>query len=177
MTGVDALDKVLRGVSEAVHVKLEPVKLNMVVLKGINDDQIWEMLDFTRKDGLVLQLIEVESETSDKEYYKLFHKDLTKIEETLRNNSKKIVVREMQHRHKFYLKNGGEVEVVHPMHNTEFCSHCNRIRLTSDGKLKPCLFQSNNLIDILTPLKKGVSDEELRRLFIQAVTSRKPYFV
>jgi len=46
MTGVDALDKVLRGVSEAARVGLKPVKLNMVVLRGVNDDQTWEMLDF-----------------------------------------------------------------------------------------------------------------------------------
>jgi len=83
----------------------------------------------------------------------------------------------MQHRRKFFLKDDGEVEVVRPMHNTEFCAHCTRIRLTSDGKLKPCLFRSDNLIDILTPLRKDASDEELRRLFTQAVTMRKPYFI
>jgi len=177
MTGVDALDKVLRGVSEAARVGLKPVKLNMVVLRGVNDDQIWEMLDFSKKDGLVLQLIEVESDTSEEEYYKLFHRDFSAIEETLQSKAERVVIRDMQHRRKFFLKDDGEVEVVRPMHNTEFCAHCTRIRLTSDGKLKPCLFRSDNLIDILTPLRKDASDEELRRLFTQAVTMRKPYFI
>ncbi|MCJ7635435.1 GTP 3',8-cyclase MoaA, partial [Candidatus Bathyarchaeota archaeon] len=155
---------------------LAPVKLNMVILKGVNDDQIWEMLDFSRINGLVLQLIEVESATSNEEYYRLFHTNFSEIEEALKGKAEKIVVREMQHRHKFYLQGGGEVEVVHPMHNTEFCGNCTRMRLTSDGKLKPCLFRSDNLVDILTPIRKHASDEELRRLFIQAVSMRKPYF-
>jgi len=176
ITGVDALEKVLRGVSEAVRVGLRPVKLNMVVLRGVNDDQIWEMLDFSKKDNLVLQLIEVESDTSEEEYYKLFHRDFSGIEDALYNKAEKVVVRDMQHRRKFFLKDDGEVEVVRPMHNTEFCAHCNRIRLTSDGKLKPCLFRSDNLVDILSSVRKNASDEELRGLFTLAVTMRRPYF-
>jgi cyclic pyranopterin phosphate synthase len=177
MTGIDALDNVLRGVFEAVRVRLRPVKLNMVVLKGVNDDQVWEMLDFSKKNKSILQLIEVESETSDEEYYKLFHRDFSGIEEILYNKAEKIEVRDMQHRRKFFLKDDGVVEVVRPMHNTEFCAHCTRLRLTSDGKLKPCLFRSDNLVDILTPIRKDVSDEELQRLFTQAVTLRIPYFM
>ena len=177
MTGVDAVERVLRGVSEAVRVGLRPVKLNMVVLRGVNDEQVWEMLDFSKRENLVLQLIEVESDTSEEEYYKLFHRDFSGIEEALQSKAEKIVVREdMQHRRKFFLKGGGEVEVVRPMHNTEFCAHCTRMRLTSDGKLKPCLFRSDNLVDILTPIRKDAPDEELRGLFIQAVAIRRPYF-
>jgi len=176
MTGVDAAEKVLRGVSEAVRVGLRPVKLNMVVLRGVNDEQVWEMLDFSKRENLVLQLIEVESDTSEEEYYKLFHMDFSGIEETLQSRAEKILVRDMQHRRKFFLKGGGEVEVVRPMHNTEFCAHCTRMRLTSDGKLKPCLFRSDNLVDILTPLRKNAPDEELRRLFTRAITMRRPYF-
>ena len=176
MTGFDDLDKVLHGISAATRVGLAPVKLNMVILKDVNDDQVWEMLDFSRINGLVLQLIEVESATSDEEYYRLFHTDFSEIKEALKDKAEKVVVRDMQHRHKFYLKEGEEVEVVHPMHNTEFCGNCTRMRLTSDGKLKPCLFRSDNLVDILTPIRKHASDEELRRLFIQAVSMRNPYF-
>ncbi|MCJ7632743.1 GTP 3',8-cyclase MoaA, partial [Candidatus Bathyarchaeota archaeon] len=123
MTGFDDLDRVLHGISAATRVGLAPVKLNMVILKGVNDDQVWEMLDFSRINGLVLQLIEVESATSDKEYYRLFHTDFSEIEEALKGKTEKVVVRDMQHRHKFLLKGGGEVEVVHPMHNTEFCGN------------------------------------------------------
>ena len=62
------------------------------------------------------------------------------------------------------------------MHNSEFCLHCNRIRLTSDGKLKPCLFRNDNLVDLLGPMRNGAGDEQLKELFIKAVKARKPFF-
>ncbi len=68
------------------------------------------------------------------------------------------------------------VEVVRPMHNTEFCSNCTRIRLSSDGKLKPCLLDPSGEIDLLTPLREGASDAELQKLFLEGVSSRKPYW-
>jgi cyclic pyranopterin phosphate synthase len=63
------------------------------------------------------------------------------------------------------------VEVVRPRHNTEFCAFCNRLRVTSDGKLKPCLLRSDNLIDI-----RGKRGAELEALFREAVRIREPFF-
>jgi len=76
----------------------------------------------------------------------------------------------MHHRKK-YCVDGAEVEVVRPRHNTEFCAFCNRLRVTSDGKLKPCLLRSDNLIDI-----RGKRGAELEALFCEAVRIREPYF-
>ena len=176
ISGVDALNQVLLGVSEAIRVGLKPVKLNMVVLRGVNDDQVWEMLDFSRKEDLILQLIEVEADRSDSKYYRLYHTDFSSIEAILEDKAGKVDIRDMQHRRRFHLRDGGEVEVVRPMHNTEFCANCNRLRLTSDGKLKPCLFQSENMVDIIASLRGGASNDALRRDFIKAVEMRKPYF-
>jgi cyclic pyranopterin phosphate synthase len=176
ISGVDALDKVLPGIYEAARVGLNPVKLNMVVLKGVNDDQVWDMLSFANKEDLILQLIEVEADRSDSEYYRLFHTDFSSLEAILEGKARKVDVRDMQHRRRYYLRDGGEVEIVRPMHNTEFCANCNRIRLTSDGKLKPCLFQSENMVDIIASLREGASEEHLRQDFIKAVEMRKPYF-
>jgi cyclic pyranopterin phosphate synthase len=67
------------------------------------------------------------------------------------------------------------VEVVRPIENTEFCLHCSRLRITSDGKLKPCLMRNDNLTDILTPLRNGASDKELAELFKQANQNREPF--
>ena len=67
------------------------------------------------------------------------------------------------------------VEVVHPTENTEFCMHCTRLRVTSDGKLKPCLMRNDNLVDVLTPLRNGAKDQELKELFIIANQKRQPY--
>ncbi|MEM2816196.1 MAG: GTP 3',8-cyclase MoaA, partial [Candidatus Bathyarchaeia archaeon] len=67
------------------------------------------------------------------------------------------------------------VEIVHPIENSEFCRYCTRMRVTSDGKLKPCLMRNDNLVDILTPMRNGVSDEELMEIFKLANERRQPY--
>jgi len=145
--------------------------VNMVLLKGINEDEILEMINFARENGLVLQIIELESAEED-ETYKRYHVDLGGVEDYLKNAAEKVTVRQMHHRRKYHLRNGLEVEIVKPMHNTEFCRYCNRIRVTSDGKLKPCLFKNDNLVDFLGPIR----EEALRDLFLEAVGRRKPYF-
>jgi len=112
--GVDALDSVLLGISEAARVGLKPVKLNMVVLKGINDDQILEMLEFSKKEDLVLQLIEVEADRSDSEYYRTFHTGFSSIETMLEAKARKVDVRDMQHRRRFHLRDGAKLRLSVP---------------------------------------------------------------
>ena len=63
------------------------------------------------------------------------------------HDSSEVLTRRMHHRKKYCL-DGAEVEVVRPLHNTEFCAYCNRLRVTSDGKLKPCLLRTDNHITI-----------------------------
>jgi cyclic pyranopterin phosphate synthase len=81
----------------------------------------------------------------------------------------------MQNRRVYYLPDL-KVEVVHPIENTEFCMHCTRLRVTSDGKLKPCLMRSDNMVDVLTPMRRGASDEEIESLFRLVNQLRAPYF-
>lgn len=176
ITGVDAVEQVLEGIGGAVAVGLSPVKVNMVVLSGLNDDKVQSMIDFVADNGLILQLIESESPNPEVEHYKTYHLDLAEIEERLREKAKRVIVRRMHKRRKYLLKSGGEVEVVRPMHNTAFCRNCSRLRVTSDGKFKPCLFTTDNLVDFLTPMRKGATDEEIKALLLEAVSRRKPYF-
>ena len=175
ITGVDALGNVISGIQAAVKVGLCPVKVNMVLLKDLNEDEIGDMIKFTRENSLVLQIIELESPV-ETEAYRKYHVELGGVEEVLKNIAEKVVVRRMHHRRKYFLREGGEVEVVNPMHNTEFCRYCNRIRVTSDGKLKPCLFRNDNLIDFVGPMRKGASNDQLKELFIEAVRRREPFF-
>jgi len=175
ITGKASLKTVISGIKSAVKAGLHPVKVNMVLLKGINDDEITDMIRFTEENGLILQIIEFEAPRKN-ELYTKYHVELEPIEDYLKTLAEKVSVRRMHHRRKYYLPRGGEVEIVKPMHNTEFCKHCNRIRVTSDGKLKPCLFRNDNLVDILGPIRNGASEEELKNLFLEAVKRRKPYF-
>ncbi|RJS86871.1 GTP 3',8-cyclase MoaA [Candidatus Bathyarchaeota archaeon] len=175
ITGVDALKSVIFGIVKAKDAGLKPVKVNMVLLKGLNEHEVSDMIDFAKKNDVILQIIELEAPDED-EWYKRYHASLDSIEHLLENMAENITIRKMHHRKKYHLRGGGEVEVVKPMHNTEFCLHCNRIRVTSDGKLKPCLFRNDNLVDILGPIRRGASEEELRELFLEAVRRREPYF-
>ncbi|MDD1670523.1 MAG: GTP 3',8-cyclase MoaA [Methanomicrobiales archaeon] len=165
ITGHDRLSEVLEGIDAALGAGLTPIKLNMVVLKGINEDEVEAFLGYVRGNrDLILQLIElmdVGSCTS--------HAEINRLEKDLESRSKIILTRRMHHRKK-YCVDGAEVEVVRPRHNTEFCAFCNRLRVTSDGKLKPCLLRSDNLIDIRE--KRG---EELEAAFREAVRIREPY--
>ena len=166
ITGTDRLSDVLEGIDAALATGLTPVKLNMVVLKGINDHEIDDFLTYIRGNrDLVLQLIELMN-FNDCDH----HGDLNGLENSLASRSKQIVTRRMHHRKKYCL-DGAEVEVVRPLHNTEFCAYCNRLRLTSDGKLKPCLLRTDNHVDI-----RGKSGKELEDLFIEAVRRRKPFY-
>ncbi len=166
ITGRECLGDVLEGIDAAIAAGLTPVKLNMVVLNGINDHEVDSFIRFVGGNrNLVLQLIEL---MEMKECP--FHSDLNGLEQRLVAESTQILTRRMHHRKK-YCFNGSEVEVVRPLHNTEFCAYCNRLRVTSDGMLKPCLLRTDNHVDI-----REAAGEELRELFIEAVRRREPYY-
>jgi cyclic pyranopterin phosphate synthase len=166
ITGSNQLSDVLAGIDAALRVGLTPVKLNMVVLRGINDNEIDDFLAYVRNNrNLVLQLIEL-MHFNNCEY----HGDLNSVEDNLAARSEQILTRRMHHRKKYCL-DGAEVEVVRPLHNTEFCAFCNRLRVTSDGKLKPCLLRTDNHVTI-----RGKKGAELEALFQEAVARREPFF-
>jgi cyclic pyranopterin phosphate synthase len=166
ITGRDHLPDVLIGVDAAIESGLTPVKLNMVLLQGINEDEVERFLSFIReREGLILQLIEL-MEFNDC----TLHADISQVEQDLSRRSDRVITRRMHHRRKYCL-DGAEVEIVRPLHNTEFCRYCNRLRVTSDGKLKPCLLRSDNLVDI-----RNASGAQLEALFQEAVQRREPYF-
>jgi cyclic pyranopterin phosphate synthase len=164
------------GVQAAVKAGFRPVKLNMLVLKNVNDDEVEKMIQFAEQSGAILQLIELEPINLSKAYYKRYHLGLDGIEQVLEKESVEVIVREyMQNRRAYTLPNG-KVEVIRPIENTEFCASCTRIRVTSDGKVKPCLMRKDNLVDLLTPLRNGTDDEKLKTLFLEAVKRREPYY-
>lgn len=166
VTGKDYLPKVLEGIDAAVKAGLTPVKINVVLLKGVNEDELDDFAEYVRGNrDLIIQYIEMMEFEGTK-----FHVDLTPLEDELSKRSKIILTRRMHHRKKYCLDDA-EVEIVRPMHNREFCAHCNRLRVTSDGKLKPCLLRHDNHIDV-----RGKRGEELEALFKKAVQERKPFF-
>jgi len=167
---------VLESIEAAIQAGLGPIKINTVVLRGLNDSEIMEMVSFAEKAGVILQLIELEPIGMKPETYEKFHDDLKSLEKEFSKMAREVDVRRTMHNRKRYLLPKVEVEVVRSMDNSMFCSACTRMRLTSDGKLKPCLMRKDNLVDILTPIRAGASHQEVRKIFLDAVQKRQPYF-
>ncbi len=158
------LEKVLAGIDAAKEAGLLPIKLNFVVLKK-NEAEVPDMIEFCRQRGLILQLIELLDLQGQG-----VSGDIEGIERNLAAKADAIRTREM-HRRKKYFLDGAEVEVVRPMDNTEFCAHCTRLRVTSDGKIKPCLLRSDNLVAI-----DSFDPERIKELLREANARREPYF-
>ncbi|UCE44232.1 MAG: GTP 3',8-cyclase MoaA [Candidatus Bathyarchaeota archaeon] len=169
------LRNVIDGISEAVRAGLFPVKLNMVLLRDVNTTEVERMIGFAEQTGTILQVIELEPINVSEEYYKKHHYELDEVENWLEKEAHEIKTRKHMQNRRIYFLPRAKVEVVHPIENTEFCQHCTRLRVTSNGKLKPCLLKNDNLIDVLTPMRNGADDKELTQLFIEAVKRREPY--
>jgi len=181
ITGTRKFDDTLATITAAVEAGLTPVKLNIVVMKGVNDDEIEEMIAFTEKLGggekVVLQLIElVEEGEAESQFFKDYFYDLTEIEEGLRERAVLATTRKMHNRRRYHLPNGVVVELVEPMDNCEFCMGNDRMRITHDGYFKPCLLRIDNQVNFLKSMRSGCSDEELEELFKKAVLLREPFF-
>jgi len=186
ITGADRLDDVLKGIYEAVNCNLN-VKLNVVMLRGINTNELNEMVKFAAKTGTILQLIEFATDkcNMDSQFYQRYHVDIENIERHFQRKALKIAFNDLHKRRKYFVPLNGnsddgrvcEVELVRSMHNTEFCAHCSRLRLTSDGKLKPCLLTNQGLVDILCALRNNGGEEELETKFKQAINNRRPYWL
>ncbi|MCR8433416.1 MAG: GTP 3',8-cyclase MoaA [Crenarchaeota archaeon] len=166
------LPRVLRGIKLAKEVGLKPVKINVVVLQGLNDDEIFDFIEFGRSNEVVVQFIEYHSPRVD-ESFKKFYKPLDELQTFLESNAEKIITTRMHNRLR-YVVDGAEVELVRPMFNAAFCNGCARIRATPTG-WKPCLLKDDVIIEYLSELKSG-NMRELTRKFVKAIYARRPFF-
>ena len=161
ITKKDYLEDAKRGILKAVEVGLYPVKINMVIMKDINQDEIDDM---------------IESENCDDDKFSVdYHYKLDDIEKELADIADDVREREfMQGRKKYYI-NGGEIEVVKPVDNAKFCANCSRLRITPDGKIKPCLLRNDNLVELISHVRNGESEEKLEEIFIKGINKREPF--
>jgi cyclic pyranopterin phosphate synthase len=170
------LRDVLAGINSAVNAGLDPVKVNMLILAGINEGEISAMVQFAKKSTTLLQLIELEPLNISKTYYDRHHYPLATVEAELAKQALRVEVRRYMQNRRIYHLPDGKVEVIRPIENTEFCAHCTRLRITSDGKLKPCLMVNEGLVNVLAPLRKGATDEDLASIFTKVCRTREPYY-
>ena len=177
VTKMDYLNEAKKGIHKAIEAGLYPVKINMVIMKDINQHEVKDMFEFCRDNNIVLQIIElIESENCDDDKFSSqYHYSLETIEKKLNDICDDVREREfMQGRKKYYI-NSGEIEVVKPVDNTSFCANCTRLRITPDGKIKPCLLRNDNLVDLITHIRNNETEEKLEEIFINAINKREPY--
>jgi cyclic pyranopterin phosphate synthase len=170
------LQDAVNGIKAAVDAGLKPVKVNMLLLKGINDQEVEKMMHFAAKTGTILQMIELEPINLGKGYYRSHHLSLDNVEGKLEKLAVEKRIRKFMQKRRVYTLPDVKVELIRPIENTEFCANCTRIRVTSDGKIKPCLMRSDNLVDFLTPMRNGADDKKIEEIFIEAVKKREPYY-
>lgn len=175
MTGVNGLDKVIGSIQKAKDVGLD-VKINTVVVRGWNDDEVVEFANFARRTGITVRFIEFmpldgtgiwrsDLVFSKSEMIKKIETDIGKV---LPASGQ-----EMSTPAKLYSFSDGKGTVGFIPSVTEpFCSQCDRIRLTSDGRFLTCLFE-NPGYDIKSFLRKGASDEELSHSLIQCMNMKQ----
>lgn len=166
ITKMGSLRDVLSGIDEAVRVGFK-VRINMVPLAGINDDEVEDLLRFGLRYGVDIAFIEVMPFI---ENWKRLFVPNTKIKDKL-NEAFDLVKTSPQHTGPatYYKINGKErlVGFISPM-SRRFCEGCNRVRLTPDGRLRPCLGDEVEL-DLMGPIRGGVDDERLTLLIHKAI--------
>ena len=177
--GSNSLKKVLRGLRKAKKVGFNPIKLNFVLMKGLNDNELDNIIDFCGKNGYILQLIELH-EVSDSiggngDFYKKHYLDVKPIIEQLESRAKKVTVRgSMQNRKVFELDNSAIVETITTSH--EFCMGCTKLRVGCDGNLFGCLYRSDLGRNIKEALRNHHSISKYEQIVKQVVDSREPYY-
>lgn len=181
ITGTDSIDRVREGIRAAKEAGFKAIKLNFVVLRGLNTDQLGRMIDFCSEEDVTLQLIEYETtrEHENSDEYLRYHIDLEPFERDIAENSILVEKNELHNRPVYTVKNNGRlvrIEFVKPMHNTDFCMNCTRLRLTADGKLKTCLMVDDSYRDVVHELRGSNRLDALREIYSESVMAREPYW-
>ncbi len=170
ISGMDALPRVLKGIDEAIRVGLNPVKINSVAIRGYNDDEIIDLVEFARERNVSIRFIE---------FMPLDGLGIWSQDSMVSGGE---ILEKIKSRHEL-VPNGreagetatlwgfrdgrGGLGVITPM-TEPFCDDCDRIRLTSDGKLLSCLFDTE-YHDVKPIIRNGGSDAELAEYIIQSV--------
>ncbi len=174
VTGLDALDKVVSSLRKAQEVGLNPITINVVILNGINDDEYKNFIDFVSTHGYKLRFIELEPISIPKHIFDKLYKPIDDIVKYLESISIRKYFRSLHHRPVYVLNTGNEVEIVKWTHNTVFCMYCNRIRLTADGILTPCIMATKG-VDLKPFLRPKPNLDEIKKAFVKVNEMRLPF--
>ncbi len=166
-------DRVLAGIRAARRAGLDPVKVNCVLLRGFNDDQVVPFAHFAREEGVVVRFIEFMPLEEDRVWSPEIVITLREIVERMRAFRPLVEIPRAysETARRFTFDDGvGEIGIIAPV-SEPFCGHCSRVRITSDGKIRTCLFSLFDH-DLAGRMRRGDSDQELSA-YIRSVVDQK----
>ncbi len=169
LTGYE-LRPVLAGIDAAIEAGLRPLKLNTVLMRGINDDEVGRLIDFARERGATIRFIELMPMKQGLDWRRHY----LSIDELLRRDDVRERVQidaamaEGSEAARYLpLRDGsGKVGFIMPM-SARFCEGCDRLRLTADGGLRSCL-PADQQLQLRDALRRGCDDDEIRSLFLRS---------
>jgi GTP 3',8-cyclase len=162
ITRTKTFDQVIAGIDAAQASKLRPVKVNAVLVRGINDDEVEAFAEFARDRDLIMRFIEFMPLDADHAWTR--DMVITGAEVHRRISARWPLVPVVHERsetaRKYRFADGrGEIGLISPV-SQPFCGHCSRLRLTADGKLRTCLFSKDDH-DLRSLLRSGASDRQI----------------
>jgi len=177
MTGRDYLPRVIEGIDAALAARMPSVKINTVLMNGRNDTGLLDMVEFARGRGLLLRFIELmpvsRTDVLTEENFLSAGRARKMIEAELGELKPRPDFKTNGPSSYFEIPGTGQlIGFIGAMTNFHFCENCNKLRLTCDGKLRPCL-GSHLEFDMLEVIRAGASDAELGEFF-KNVVERKP---
>jgi cyclic pyranopterin phosphate synthase len=174
ITRRDAFDRVWVGIEEAMRVGFSPIKINMVAIKGLNDDEIESFARLTLRSPLTVRYIEYMPSGNGEDWKEDSMITIPQIQSRLENIFKLIPIpsgRWDGPAKRFRIEGAlGEIGLIGAVSN-HFCDDCNRLRLTADGKIRTCLF-SDEEFDVKELLRKGGSDLDLKERLLVALGTK-----
>jgi len=174
ITGGGKLDKVLAGLDAAQAAGFQPIKINMVAMKGVNDDEIADMVAFCIARDFTLRLIETMPMGTTGLKASAHYLDLQAVKQELAKRYELIpTVMSGGGPARYFQVAGTRLKIgfITPI-SQHFCATCNRVRLTADGTLYTCLGQDSRT-ELRPLLRNGISEEELQQAILTAI-ARKP---
>jgi cyclic pyranopterin phosphate synthase len=173
ITRTQSFDHVIAGIDAAQASRLRPVKVNAVLVRGINDDEIEAFAEFARERSLIMRFIEYMPLDADRAWTRELVVTAAEIHRRISARWPLVTVAhqrsETARKYRFADGSGGEIGLIAPV-SEPFCGACSRIRLTADGKLRTCLFSRSDH-DLKFLLRGGADDEyiarEIRRVVMQ----------
>jgi GTP 3',8-cyclase len=176
ITGLDGFREVWGAIQLAYEMGFHPIKLNTVVLRGINEHEVPQFANLSKEYPFHIRFIEYMPGGFVDQGIALHHVPTPTLKERLSASDPLVPITRMDTdgpttRFKFEGA-PGEIGFISPLTH-HFCETCNRLRLTAEGHLRPCLF-SEQEVDLKKPLRKGSDDEDLKRVFLEAAL-KKPH--